>query len=100
MAGHSLGSALRKKKKMHTPVDHQEQYKGFQVWLRCTGRRDQWEVSAVRIVHSLTQGEPLFPKRALPGRSDSAAHAIDRGMAWARAVIDHLDPSLDGDWSA
>jgi len=85
---------------MQTPVDHQEQYKGFQVLLRCTGWRDQWEVTAVRIVDSLALGLPLFPLRALPGRSDSAAHAIDRGMAWARAVIDHLDPSFDGDWLA
>ncbi|QJP99027.1 hypothetical protein [Herbaspirillum rubrisubalbicans] len=84
---------------MPTPVEHQEQYKGFQVWLCCTGRLDQWEVSAVRIVDRFTLGEPLFPKRPLPGRSDSAAHAIDRGMAWARAVIDQLDPTLDGEWS-
>jgi hypothetical protein len=37
----------------------------------------------------------LFPRRHLPGRSDSAALAVERGMGWARAVIDNLDPALD-----
>ncbi|HZF45610.1 MAG TPA: hypothetical protein VEZ26_04695 [Sphingomonadaceae bacterium] len=81
---------------MHTPVDHQEQYKGFRVSLRCSGRHGQWEVSAVQIAHDSGREPPLFPRRRLPGRSDSALGAIERGMAWARAVIDKLDPALDG----
>ncbi|EIJ45077.1 hypothetical protein GWL_45170 [Herbaspirillum sp. GW103] len=42
----------------------------------------------------------LFPRRQLPGRFESAGLAIERGMGWARAVIDNLDPALDGEWTA
>ncbi|MBG7620301.1 hypothetical protein I5R65_12570 [Herbaspirillum sp. AP02] len=80
---------------MHSPVDHQEQYKGFRVSLRCSGQRDQWEVSAVHIVDTSGLAPALFPRRHLPGRFNSAALAIERGMGWARAVIDNLDPALD-----
>jgi len=80
---------------MHLPVDHLEQYKGFRVSLRCSGRHGQWEVSAVHIVDVSGLAPALFPRRHLPGRFDSAALAIVRGMAWARAVIDNLDPALD-----
>lgn len=86
---------MRKKKNMHLPVEHLEQYKGFRVSLRCSGRHGQWEVSAVHIVDISGLAPALFPRRHLPGRSESAALAIVRGMAWARAVIDNLDPALD-----
>lgn len=81
---------------MHLPVEHLEQYKGFRVSLRCSGRHGQWEVSAVHIVDISGLAPALFPRRHLPGRSSSAALSIERGMGWARAVIDNLDLALDG----
>lgn len=83
---------------MHLPVEHLEQYKGFRVSLRCSGRHGQWEVSAVHIVEGGAPSASLFPSRKLPGRFISAERAIDRGMAWAKAVIDNLDPGLDIHW--
>lgn len=80
---------------MQAPVSHQEHYKGFHISLRCSGARDLWEVSEVHIAHDSGLVPALFPRRHLPGRSASAALAVERGMAWARAVIDNLDPALD-----
>jgi len=83
---------------MQAPVHHQEQYKGFHISLRCHGADDLWEVTEVHIADSSGLVPPLFPRRQLPGRFDSAVLAVERGMGWARAVIDNLDPALDGGW--
>ncbi|MDR9836250.1 hypothetical protein [Herbaspirillum huttiense] len=83
---------------MQAPVTHQEQYKGFHISLRCQGEGGLWEVAEVHIADSGGLAPPLFPRRQLPGRFDSAVLAVERGMGWARAVIDNLDPTLDGDW--
>lgn len=83
---------------MQAPVHHQEQYKGFHISLRCHGADDLWEVTEVHIADSSGLVPPLFPRRQLPGRFDSAVLAVERGMGWARAVIDNLDPTLDRDW--
>ena len=80
---------------MQAPVTHREQYKGFHISLRCHGASGLWEVAEVHIADSSGLEPPLFPRRHLPGRSDSAALAVERGMGWARAVIDNLDPALD-----
>jgi hypothetical protein len=62
----------------------------------------EWSVGGCRSSYRRQQraGAPLFPRRRLPGRFDSAALAVERGMGWARAVIDNLDPALDGDWGS
>ena len=83
---------------MQAPVHHPEQYKGFHISLRCHGADDLWEVTEVHIADSSGLVPPLFPRRQLPGRFDSAVLAVERGMGWARAVIDNLDPALDGGW--
>ncbi|NUT60402.1 hypothetical protein [Herbaspirillum sp. C9C3] len=85
---------------MQAPVHHQEQYKGFHISLRCSGAQGLWEVSDVHIAHGSAMAPALFPRRQLPGRFESAGLAIERGMGWARAVIDNLDPALDGERTA
>ncbi|ADJ61887.1 hypothetical protein Hsero_0361 [Herbaspirillum seropedicae SmR1] len=86
-----IRSVLRKKNKMPSPIDHRDHYHGYQVSLSCVQRGGLWKVAGITIVRSGTL-TPLFPRRALPGQSPDADHAVQRGMGWARAVIDNLDP--------
>ncbi|QDD62996.1 hypothetical protein EJD96_01985 [Herbaspirillum seropedicae] len=86
-----IRSVLRKKNNMQSPIDHCDHYHGYHVSLSCVQRGGLWKVAGITIVRNDTLA-PLFPRRALPGQSPDADHAVRRGMGWARAVIDNLDP--------
>lgn len=76
---------------MQSLIDHRDHYHGYQVSLSCVQRGGIWRVAGITIARSGTLA-PLFPRRALPGQFLHSDDAVQRGMGWARAVIDNLDP--------